>query len=80
MCIEILSTLIGIAGSQFALGQYHFVRGEYAEAANWFEKAAAAVGVDSCAQAKYQLGVMYYDGLGVEQNSVSISIMIPCQL
>lgn len=56
----------GIPEAQFALGQYHFSNGRYQEALGWFEKAATGEGGSS--QAKYQLGVMYYDGLGVPED------------
>lgn len=59
----------GIPEAQFALGQYHYSNGRYQEALGWFEKAATGEGGSS--QAKYQLGVMYYDGLGVPEDQVS---------
>ncbi len=66
---------------QFALGQHHFSHQDYAQALKYFEKAAgltpgeaanstAAATAGSSAQAKYQLGVMYYDGLGVKEDPV----------
>ena len=58
----------GISDAQFALGQFHFSDGRYQEALGYFERAAAS---SSCTQAKYQLGVMYYDGLGVLMDPVS---------
>lgn len=61
----------GISDAQFALGQHHFNGGRYHEALSWFEKASGNGGIGSSAQAKYQLGVMYYDGLGVQENPVS---------
>lgn len=63
--------LLGISDAEFALGQYHFNGGRHLEAMGWFEKATAS-GAGGCTQAKYQLGVMYYDGLGVKENSVSL--------
>ena len=67
----------GVPDAQFALGQYNFNGGRYQEALSWFEKASA--GASSCAQAKYQLGVMYYDGLGVQENPVSIIVYFSCE-
>lgn len=76
----------------FAIGQYHFSKKNYTEALKYFEKAAGIVrgGEDGdrkastfrpSLQAKYQLGVMYYDGLGVEANPVSGSSPSPsCNL
>lgn len=63
------------------MGQYHFLHEDYLLAMNYFRKAASIV--PSCTsgerdltpggydmQAKYQLGVMYYDGLGVSPDPV----------
>lgn len=58
----------------FALGQFYFSHQDYARALKYFEK-AAGVRVEGrrkfSSQAKYQLGVMYYDGLGVKEDLVS---------
>lgn len=76
-------TVVCDPGILFAVGQHHFCRCNYQEALKYFEKAAGiepkGEGRDSrrassykpSAQAKYQLGVMYYDGLGVKENPVS---------
>ena len=64
----------GVSDALFALGQYHFNSGHYHEAAGYFEKAAESA--NSCAQAKYQLGVMYYDGLGVREDPVSVCVSV----
>ena len=58
------------------MGQYHFSCQDYNKALKYFEKAAGVsekgASVGGSSQAKYQLGVMYYDGLGVEENPVSL--------
>ena len=56
----------GIADAQFSIGQYHFSQGSYEKALQYFRSAEAG----GSAQACYQLGVMYYDGLGVPQGPV----------
>ena len=56
--------------SRFQLGQFYFEREIYEKAFAEFEKLK-----DCDAQASYQLGVMYYDGLGVEENAVSLKIL-----
>lgn len=64
----------------FAVGQHYFSEQEYANAFKYFEKAAGVKAAEGgigdtygnfSSQAKYQLGVMYYDGLGVEEDPVS---------
>jgi TPR repeat protein len=68
----------------FAVGQYHFIKQNYSKALPYLVKAAGTLtggegevhsrGVVSyrpSLQAKYQLGVMYYDGLGVLEDPVS---------
>ncbi|CAB4004360.1 LRP2-binding -like [Paramuricea clavata] len=49
--------------SRFQLGQFYFERKIYEKAFVEFEKLK-----DRDVQALYQLGVMYYDGLGVQEN------------
>ena len=63
------STPSGITEAQFSLGQYHFSQRSYAEAMKYFEMAKQGGSV----QAQYQLGVMQYDGLGVQEDPVSFS-------
>ena len=53
--------------SRFQLGQFYFERETYEKAFAEFEKLK-----DRDFQASYQLGVMYYDGLGVQENAVSL--------
>lgn len=72
--ILICLTVTGDPGVQFALGQYHFSRQDYANAFKYFEKAAGSRDDSNnhfSLQAKYQLGVMYFDGLGVKEDPVS---------
>lgn len=57
----------GVAEAQFALGQYLYAKGQYRDAVQQFEIAADR----GYMQAKYQLGVMFYDGKGVDEDSVS---------
>ena len=57
---------VGDKPSIFQLGQFYFEREMYQKAFAEFNRIK-----DSDFQAKYQLGVMYYDGLGVEANPVS---------
>lgn len=52
-----------VKGAHFLLGQFYFEQGEYADARTYFEQCK-----DSDFQALYQLGVIYYDGLGCEPN------------
>ena len=62
----------------FAVGQYNFEQKKYGLAMEYFEKAGGlklkrmSNGKSHSSQAKYQLGVMYYDGLGVKENPVSV--------
>ena len=51
--------------SRFQLGQFYFEREMYEKAFVEFEKLK-----DRDMQALYQLGVMYYDGLGVQEDGV----------
>lgn len=62
------STQPGITEAQFSLGQYHFSQQSYADAMKYFEMAQQG----GSTQAQYQLGVMYYDGLGVQEDPVSL--------
>ena len=57
----------GVVEAQFALGQYFFEKGQYRDASQQFELAAHRGNM----QARYQLGGMFYDGKGVEEDSVS---------
>ena len=52
--------------AKFQLGQFYFEREMYEKAFAEFEKIK-----DLDVQARYQLGVMYYDGLGVIEDTVS---------
>ena len=60
------SLSLGSADAQFSLGQYHFAQGSYEAALQCFQ-AAEAKGNN---QARYQLAVMLYDGLGTHQDPV----------
>lgn len=63
----------GVSDAQFSLGQYHYHHGNYVDALRLFEMAE----VGGNTQAKYQLGVMYYDGVGVgEDMSKGFSYML----
>ena len=62
----ILSYILGVSDAQFSLGQYHYHHGNYVDALRLFEMAEAGGNT----QAKYQLGVMYYDGVGVGEDMV----------
>lgn len=53
--------------SRLQLGQFYFEREIYEKAFAEFEKLK-----DYDFHALYQLGVMYYDGLGVQENTVRI--------
>ncbi len=62
----------------FSIGQYHFFRQDYDRAVEYFEQAASYLEASERAdndgydlQAAYQLGVIYYDGLGVTPDPVS---------
>ena len=57
--------------SRFQLGQFYFEREIYEKAIVEFEKLK-----DRDVQALYQLGVMYYDGLGVQENGVRFIIFM----
>jgi len=63
--------------TSFSLGQYYYLRQNYEKAIGYFEKAAATVEEKTASgdgydmQAAYQLGVIYYDGLGVTPDAVS---------
>lgn len=51
----------GDQDAKFLLGQFFFSSHEYTEAAKWFLE------IEDCdLQARYQLAVMYYDGLGLK--------------
>lgn len=50
----------------YLLGMAHFQNEEYAKAREIFETC-----IDNSVEAKYQLAVMYYDGLGGSQECVS---------
>lgn len=60
-------TLKGNADAQFSLGQYHFSQGNHETALQYFYSAETGGSMQAC----YQLGVMYYDGLGTPQDPVS---------
>lgn len=69
--------------AQFTLGQHYFSRGMYKEALEYFMRSAEGDPPNGgWGQAKYQLGVMYYDGLGVRADlvsqSVTLSLLCPC--
>lgn len=70
-------------GVQFSLGQYYFTKKDYSNALKYFEKAASVrresgTGTNHFSlQAKYQLGVMYFDGLGVPVDPVSLTSPAP---
>ena len=64
----------GVAEAQFALGQYLFAKGQYLESFQQFELAA----VRGDLQAKYQLGVMSYDGKGIREDAVSGAVWVSC--
>ena len=57
----------GDKDAKFELGQFHFEHREFQEAKALFEEID-----DENMQAKYQLAVIYYDGLGVEADHVMI--------
>ena len=57
--------------SRFQLGQFYFEREIYEKAIVEFEKLK-----DRDVQALYQLSVMYYDGLGVQENGVRFIIFM----
>ena len=56
----------GSADAQFSLGQYYYSRGDYEMAVQHFQHAEAS----GSSQASYQLAVMFYDGLGTQQDPV----------
>jgi len=60
------------------MGQYYFSRGLYDEALSYFQRAEEAQ--PSSTSARYQLGVMYYDGLGVKPDLVSNSYSVTYNL
>lgn len=72
-------------GVQFTVGQYHFSQQDYATALKYFEKAAGVRKAKATgdghfsSQAKYQLGVMYFDGLGVKEDPVSLPSPTPSE-
>ena len=61
---------------QFAVGQYYFLHQKYARALDYFERTASASRGNKTSstgyqmQATYQLGVLYFDGLGVDYDAV----------
>lgn len=55
----------GDTDAKFEFGQFHFQNRDFAEARKWFEEIE-----EEDMQAKYQLAVMYYDGLGVKADYV----------
>ena len=67
-------TCSGNADAQFSLGQYYFSQGtcRYETALKYLCSAEAG----GSSQASYQLGVMFYDGLGTQQDSVSHIIIV----
>lgn len=69
-CFQSLSLSPGNAEAQFSLGQYHFSQGNYERALQYFYSAEAGGSIQAC----YQLGVMFYDGLGAPQDPVSCDI------
>ncbi|CAI8049181.1 LRP2-binding protein, partial [Geodia barretti] len=56
--------LTGNADAQFSLGQYHYSQGNHETALRYFSSAEGG----GSAQASYQLGVMFYDGVDAPQN------------
>lgn len=58
----------GHGPSQFTLAQYYFQQDDLEKAVPLFHQAATS----GYTQAIYQMAVMYYDGLGVEVDTVSI--------
>ena len=58
----------GDSQADFSLGQYHFEKKEYTKAFSFFNMADNKGNI----QATYQLAVMYYDGIGVEENQVCV--------
>lgn len=57
----------GHGPSQFTLAQHYLQQQDLEQAIPLFEQAAAS----GYTQAIYQMAVMYYDGIGVEVNTVS---------
>ena len=66
----------GDTEAKFEYGQFYFRKRDFTEARKWFEEIE-----DEDMQAKYQLAVMYYDGLGVKTDYVRskpfIKLMYP---
>ena len=56
--------------AKFQLGQFYFEREIFDKALIAFERIKS-----TDFQAKYQLGVMYYDGIGTKPNPVSIELL-----
>lgn len=54
--------------AQFSMGQYYLRQGQIPAAMQYLRQAEQA----NSGQARYQLAVMYYDGVGVEADAVSI--------
>ena len=62
--------------AHFSLGQHHYEKKEYTKALSYFNMADNKGNI----QATYQLAVMYYDGLGVPENHVSLCVYISLYL
>lgn len=58
----------GHPAAQFTLAQYYLKNNDTAKALSLLEQSSSS----SCAQAKYQLAVLYYDGVGVDIDAVRI--------
>jgi TPR repeat protein len=55
---------LGDTASQYDLGVIRYVQGAYRKAARWFKRAADM----GYADAEYDLGIMYFNGRGVDQS------------
>ena len=62
----------GDSQAHFSLGQYHYEKKEYTKALSYFNMADNKGDI----QATYQLAVMYYDGIGVEENQVCHCVFV----
>ena len=71
----------GSKEAQFSMGQYYLRQGQLPVAVQYLMKAEQA----NSGQARYQLAVMYYDGLGMEADAVCVHhlcvlIEAPCHI